>query len=233
MREREGQGATCVLLAAGAAVVGALAIKDPLKPEALGVVAALRGMGLQCHMVTGDNWTTARIVAAQLGILNVQADVQPAGKAERVRALQQGGRCGVAMVGDGVNDSPALAQADVGIAIGSGTDIALEAADYVLMRSDLEDVLTALHLSATTFRRIHLNYGWALVYNLLMVPLAAGVLYPSTRFQLPPWVAGGAMALSSVSVVCSSLLLRRYRRPASVARSWAVPSHARQLAARP
>ena len=189
-------------------------------------------MGLQCYMVTGDNWTTARIVAAELGIINVMAEVLPAGKADKVgrhiicagirclpmhanqkhsslscfmspvtglsdlriscaaqvRALQQTHKKGVAMVGDGVNDSPALAQADVGIAIGSGTDIAVEAADYVLMRSDLEDVLTALDLSKTTFRRIYYNYAWAFMYNLLMVPLAAGVLFPPLHFQLPPWV---------------------------------------------
>ncbi|CAK0783009.1 hypothetical protein CVIRNUC_006204 [Coccomyxa viridis] len=233
MREQEGQGATCILLAAALSIVGAFAVKDPLKPEAIGVVSALRSMGLQCYMVTGDNWTTARIVAAELGIINVMAEVLPAGKADKVRALQQTHKKGVAMVGDGVNDSPALAQADVGIAIGSGTDIAVEAADYVLMRSDLEDVLTALDLSKTTFRRIYYNYAWAFMYNLLMVPLAAGVLFPPLHFQLPPWVAGGAMALSSVSVVCSSLLLRCYRRPAAIAKSWSIVSEPRHLVTQP
>jgi Cu+-exporting ATPase len=168
-------------------------------------------------MLTGDNWATARAVAARLGIRHVSAEVLPAGKAARVAELQAGGGAAVAMVGDGVNDSPALAQADVGVAIGRGTDIAIEAADYVLMRSDLDDVLTALDLSRATFNRIRLNYAWALGYNLVAVPVAAGVLYPPLHFQLPPWVAGACMALSSVSVVCSSLLLRRYRPPKPVA----------------
>lgn len=136
----------------------------------------------------------------------------PAGKADVVRSFQKDGSI-VAMVGDGINDSPALAAADVGMAIGAGTDIAIEAANYVLMRDNLEDVITAIDLSRKTFSRIRLNYVFAMAYNVIAVPVAAGVLFPSLGIKLPPWVAGACMALSSVSVVCSSLLLRRYRKP--------------------
>lgn len=136
----------------------------------------------------------------------------PAGKADVIRSFQKDGSI-VAMVGDGINDSPALAAADVGMAIGAGTDIAIEAANYVLMRDNLEDVITAIDLSRKTFSRIRLNYVFAMAYNVIALPVAAGALFPLLGIKLPPWVAGACMALSSVSVVCSSLLLRRYRKP--------------------
>jgi Cu+-exporting ATPase len=222
IRDMESRGCTCVIVAIGHAPVGVIAVVDPIKPEARGVVAALHQMGLSCVLLTGDNWRTARAVADQLGIADVQAEVLPAGKVEAVRELQAGGRRVVGMVGDGVNDSPALAQADVGIAVGSGADVAIEAANIVLMKSNLEDVLMALDLCRTAFRRIRWNYIFALGYNLTMIPVAAGCLYPSLHFQLPPWIAGACMALSSVSVVGSSLLLRRYQRPRAVIRDLAV-----------
>ena len=220
LRQQQGNtGATCVLVSAGTGqAVCALAISDPLKPEAVGVLHALEGMGLECHMATGDDWLTSRHVAKEIGKkIVVHAEVLPGEKASLVQSLQSEGYV-VGVVGDGVNDSPALAAADVGIAIGSGMDVAVEAADYVLMRDNLEDVLMAIDLSRKTFNRIRLNYIWAFMYNIIGVPLAAGVFYPIYQTQLPPWVAGAAMALSSVSVVTSSLLLRRYRRPRSVLR---------------
>lgn len=228
-------------------------------------------MKLRCrsHLPSGDNRHTARAIARQLGIDEgeVAAEILPAGKAARLWELQQLGRT-VAMVGDGINDSPALAAADVGIAIGSGTplysnamamnnihvpqhiqvslrsdspkfvsisidcllparlltgawsvcpagtDIAIEAANYVLMKDSLDDVLVSIDVSKKTYNRIRLNYMWALGYNTVMIPVAAGVLYPSLRFRLPPWVAGACMMFSSISVVLSSLMLRRYKRPA-------------------
>ena len=221
VREMESRGCTCVHVAFEDVLVGIIAVMDPIKPEARGVIAALHTMGLKTALLTGDNWRTARAIASQLGIPSVHAEVLPAGKVEIVKQMQgnvQGKQTSVAMVGDGVNDSPALAVADVGIAVGSGADVAIEAASIVLMRSDLEDVLMALDLCRRTYRRIQVNYVWALGYNLTMIPVAAGCLYPALKLQLPPWIAGACMALSSVSVVASSLLLRNYRRPRRVLR---------------
>eukprot|EP00850_Spirogloea_muscicola_P012848 SM000085S23198 [mRNA] locus=s85:5921:11382:- [translate_table: standard] len=212
------QGAkTAVLVAVEGVLHGCIAISDPVKPEAKAAIRMLKQMGVRSMMVTGDNWGTATAIAEEVGILpeDVMAQVLPAGKAEAIKDLQAD-KTQVAMVGDGINDSPALVAADVGMAIGAGTDIAIEAADIVLMRSSLEDVITALDLAKKTFSRIRLNYFWALAYNFCGIPIAAGVLYPSFRIRLPPWVAGAAMALSSVSVVCSSLLLRAYRRPSQL-----------------
>ena len=224
---------TCVLVVMNGEVAGSFAITDPIRPEAAGVIAELTRMGVQSHLVTGDNWQTARAIAAECGIVSVHAEVSPTGKAEKIEELKSAtvkttltGKMKaahasipvVAMVGDGINDAPALAAADVGIAIGAGTDIAIEAADFVLMQSDLEDVVAAIDLSRKTLRQIRHNYAWAMGYNLLAIPLAAGILYPHTRIQAPPWVAGAAMAFSSVSVVCSSLSLRLYKRPPRVLR---------------
>jgi Cu+-exporting ATPase len=144
--------------------------------------------------------------------VSLMAQYMPAGKADVIRSFQKDGSV-VAMVGDGINDSPALAAADVGMAIGAGTDIAIEAADYVLVRNNLEDVITAIDLSRKTFSRIRWNYFFAMAYNIVAIPVAAGALFPFTGLQMPPWLAGACMAFSSVSVVCSSLLLRRYRKP--------------------
>ncbi|KAF8083119.1 hypothetical protein N665_0791s0016 [Sinapis alba] len=212
VEELEESAKTGVIVAYSGELVGVIGVADPLKREAAVVVEGLLRMGVRPIMVTGDNWRTARAVAKEVGIEDVRAEVMPAGKAEVIRSLQKDGST-VAMVGDGINDSPALAAADVGMAIGAGTDVAIEAADYVLMRNNLEDVITAIDLSRKTLTRIRLNYVFAMAYNVVSIPIAAGVFFPVLKVQLPPWAAGACMALSSVSVVCSSLLLRRYKKP--------------------
>ncbi|KZV36273.1 copper-transporting ATPase 3 family protein [Dorcoceras hygrometricum] len=212
LSETEGLAQTGILVSIDKELVGILAISDPLKPGAQNVISILKSMKIRSILVTGDNWGTAKAIANEVGIDTVIAEAKPEHKSEKVKELQASGNV-VAMVGDGINDSPALVAADVGMAIGAGTDIAVEAADIVLMKSNLEDVITAIHLSRKTFLRIRLNYLWAFGYNVLGIPIAAGALFPSTRFRLPPWIAGAAMAASSVSVVCSSLLLKNYKRP--------------------
>ncbi|KAG6782769.1 hypothetical protein POTOM_012184 [Populus tomentosa] len=212
LAETEGMAQTGILVSIDREVTGVLAISDPLKPGAHEVISILKSMKVRSIMVTGDNWGTANSIAREVGIETVIAEAKPEHKAEKVKELQAAGYI-VAMVGDGINDSPALVAADVGMAIGAGTDIAIEAADIVLMKSNLEDVITAIDLSRKTFFRIRLNYVWALGYNLLGIPIAAGALFPGTGFRLPPWIAGAAMAASSVSVVVCSLLLKNYKRP--------------------
>ncbi|KAK7307850.1 hypothetical protein VNO77_41271 [Canavalia gladiata] len=212
LAEAEKMAQTGILVSINGQVAGVLAVSDPLKPGAQEVISILKSMKITSIMVTGDNLGTASSIAREVGIENVIAEAKPEQKAEKVKHLQASGHT-VAMVGDGINDSPALVAADVGMAIGAGTDIAIEAADIVLMKSNLEDVITAIDLSRKTFSRIRLNYFWALGYNLLGIPIAAGALFPSTGFRLPPWIAGAAMAASSVSVVCCSLLLKYYKRP--------------------
>jgi len=211
MENMERGGKTVILAAINSELEGIIAIADRVKPEARATVNVLRKMGIDSWMVTGDNKLTASTVAAEIGIVHVFSEVLPSQKANKVRELKAQGYV-VAMVGDGVNDSPALAEADVGIAIGAGTDIAIEAAGMVLVKNDLTDVVTAIDLSRKTFNRIRINYVWAMIYNLLGIPLAAGILVPA-GIAIPPMVAGLAMAFSSVSVVISSLLLKRYQKP--------------------
>ena len=200
-------------------IIGVLGIADSINAESRSTVAALKSMGVDVWMCTGDHELTAQAVAREVGIENVTASCTPEEKADLVTRLQKRRRPGsnlpgrVAVVGDGINDSVALARADVGIAIGAGTEVAVEAADVVLVRSSLHDVVVALHLSRVVFNRIKLNFGWALAYNVIALPFAAGVFYPWTDWRLPPAFAGLMMAFSSVSVVTSSLLLKMYSKP--------------------
>jgi Cu+-exporting ATPase len=203
------EGKSSVFVAFAGEPMGLVAVADLLKPEALETVRALEALDIRTVMLTGDSRLTGEAIARQAGMGRVLAEVLPDQKAAEVKRLQEGGAL-VAMVGDGINDAPALAQATVGIAMGSGTDVAIEAADVTLMRGDLRGVLTAILLSRRTIRIVKENLGWAFGYNLLLVPVAAGLLYPVWGLLLSPILAGAAMALSSVSVVANSLRLKRF-----------------------
>jgi Cu+-exporting ATPase len=186
---------------------GVLAVSDPIKQTTAGAIEHLHQLGIKVIMLTGDNERTARAVAEKLGVNEVEASVEPRHKNERVRKLREGGHV-VAMAGDGINDAPALAAADVGIAMGTGTDVAMESAGITLVKGDLRGIEKAVRLSRATMSNIRQNLFFAFIYNSLGVPIAAGVLYPFFGLLLSPIIAGAAMSLSSVSVIANALRLR-------------------------
>ncbi len=214
MQELESQGKTVIIVSMAGSVLGLVAITDPLKPTSGKAIQSLKKMGLEVGMVTGDNSRTAKAIASQIGIDTVLSEVLPGDKAAEVRKLQDEGKV-VAFVGDGINDAPALAQADVGIAIGSGTDVAIESGDIVLMKDDLLDAVGGIQLSRKVLVRIKQNLFWAFAYNSALIPVAAGILVPLAGIHFRPEFAGLAMAMSSVTVVSLSLMLRNYVPPAS------------------
>jgi Cu+-exporting ATPase len=203
VRELEADGKTVMLLAVNNTLEGAIALADTVREEAAGVIAALQGMGINTAMLTGDNRTAALAIARQIGINKVRSNVLPPGKSAEIALFKEGGHT-VAMVGDGINDAAALAEADIGITMGTGTDIAIEASDITLIKDDLRGVVASIKLSKKTMNTIRQNFGWALIYNTVGIPVAAlGLLRPE--------FAAGAMALSSVSVVANSLRLKRFK----------------------
>lgn len=206
----EAAGKTVVLMALNGELEGIMGIADAVKPSSANAVQALQGMGLEVIMLTGDNRETAEAIASQVNIKRVIADLLPHQKALEVQKLQQKGKI-VAMVGDGINDAPALAQADVGIAIGTGTDVAIASSDITLISGDLKGIITAIQLSRATLKNIRQNLFFAFVYNIIGIPIAAGILFPFTGWLLNPIIAGGAMAFSSVSVVTNALRLRNFK----------------------
>jgi heavy metal translocating P-type ATPase len=212
-----GEGRTPLYAAVDGRLAAILAVADPIKPTTPAAIRALHDQGLKVAMITGDDARTARAIADRLGIDRLAAEVLPGGKVDVIRTLQAGG-ARVAFVGDGINDAPALAQADVGIAIGTGTDIAIEAADVVLMSGDLRGVANALALSRATIANVRQNLVWAFAYNTALIPVAAGALWPAFGILLSPVFAALAMALSSVSVLGNALRLRRFSPPLAAER---------------
>jgi len=207
MSALESNGKTVMVLASGKEACGLVAVADTIRESSAPAIRELKQLGIESWLITGDNERTARAIAKKAGIRNVFAGVLPNEKADYVKKIQSRGMK-VAMVGDGINDAPALAQADIGIVMGSGTDVAMEAGSIVLMRSDAMDVPRAIKLGRATISKIKQNMFWAMIYNVIGIPVAAGMLYPFTGILLSPIIAGGAMALSSVSVVANSLTLR-------------------------
>lgn len=198
---------TVVFFAKGKTILSIIAIADKIKESSINAVQQIQQMGIDIYMLTGDNEQTASVIAKQVGIINFKANVMPSDKGDFIKDLQQKGKV-VAMSGDGINDSHALAQSDVGIAMGSGTDIAMESASITLMNSDLKHIARAINLSKATMRTIRQNLFWAFVYNIIAIPIAAGALYPTFGFLLSPMIAGAAMSMSSISVLTNSLRLK-------------------------
>jgi P-type Cu+ transporter len=210
-RERlENAGKTVVWLAVDGHIEAIVAIADAVKPSSVKAIRALQKLGLEVVMLTGDNQRTADVIAREVGIQRVMAEVRPDQKVAQIQAIQAEGKR-VAMVGDGINDAPALAQADVGLAIGTGTDVAIAASDITLISGDLNGIVTAIQLSHATMRNIQQNLFFAFIYNALGIPIAAGILYPVFGWLLNPMIAGAAMALSSVSVVTNALRLKNFK----------------------
>jgi len=207
----ENQGKTVIILAQNNEITELIGIADTLMPNSKEAIKHLHQMGIRTAIITGDNERVGKAIAKEVGIDEVLAEILPQEKAAKIKNLQEKGNV-VAMIGDGINDAPALAQANLGIALGSGTDIAMETGELVLIKNGLLDVITAIDLSKYTLRKIKQNLFWAFFYNSIGIPVATGILYPLTGWLLNPAIAAAAMAFSSVSVVLNSLLMKGYKK---------------------